>query len=444
MIRDIDSYLRQWKDQPRRYPILVRGARQVGKSYTVSQFGAEVFDSFIEVNFEFKPEFKGCFEALEPKLIVENISLLTGQEIIPGQSLLFLDEIQECPKAIMALRYFYEQMPELHVIGAGSLLEFALESQNFKMPVGRIQYFYMQPLSFGEFLDACGEGRLRSHISELRLLSTITEPVHNKLIQLLRKYFILGGMPAVIDEYIASGNIRRCGEIQQIIIQTYRDDFGKYASRVKHRYLEKIFYAVPKMVGQKFKYSHVDQNVQSRELKEALEMLEKASVVQRVFRTSGFGMPLEANASERHFKVVFCDLGLMQTICGLEAQTAMATDLTSVNKGALAEQFVAQELNAYRDYHIPPSLHYWAREYRNSSAEVDYLMTIGSRIIPLEVKAGSTGRLRSMHQFFEQYGQCLGIKICQDPFSRTKPIFSIPLYGIKALKGILATELEST
>lgn len=143
MKRDIDSYLRQWKDQHRRYPLLIRGARQVGKSYTVSQFGAEDFDSFIEINFEFKPEFKGCFEDLEPKLIVENISLLTGREIIPGHALLFLDEIQECPKAIMALRYFYEQMPELHVIGAGSLLEFALHSQNFKMPVGRIQYLYM-------------------------------------------------------------------------------------------------------------------------------------------------------------------------------------------------------------------------------------------------------------------------------------------------------------
>jgi predicted AAA+ superfamily ATPase len=267
--------------------------------------------------------------------------------------------------------------------------------------------------------------------------------VHNKLIQLLRKYFILGGMPAVIDEYIASRNIWRCGEIQQIIIQTYRDDFGKYASRVKHRYLEKVFYSVPKMVGNKFKYSHVDQNVQSRELKEALEMIEKAGVVQRVFRSSGFGVPLEANASERHFKVVFCDVGLMQTLCGLEAQTAMATDLIAVNNGALAEQFVAQELNVYRDYHVPPSLHYWARESRNSSAEVDYLITHGPHIIPLEVKAVSTGRLRSMHLFFEQYNQSLGIKISQDFFNWTKPVLSIPLYGIEAISPLLALEFDT-
>ena len=164
MKRDIEVTLETWKKEEHRYPLLVRGARQVGKSYSVLKFGENKFNNLVEVNFEQKPQYKTCFETLEPKKIIETLSILSKSDITPGKTLLFLDEIQECPTAISALRYFYEQMPELHVIGAGSLLEFVISQEDFRMPVGRIQYLYMKPLSFLEFLDAVGESRARKTI----------------------------------------------------------------------------------------------------------------------------------------------------------------------------------------------------------------------------------------------------------------------------------------
>ncbi len=364
MKRDIDNILKEWKNEVHRYPLLVRGARQVGKSYSIVNFGENEFESIVIVNFEQRPQFITCFDTLEPKRIIETLSVLSKKDIVPGKTLLFLDEIQECPNAINALRYFYEQMPELHIIGAGSLLESVISQENFRMPVGRIQYLFMKPLSFLEFLDAIGENRSRDIIEKSSWDNLPSSSIHNHLISLVKKYSIIGGMPAVVSEYASSGNLENCFRIQTIIIQTYRDDFGKYASKLKHKYLEKIFFAVPKMVGRKFKYSQVDSNLQSRDLKEAIELLEKAGVIHRIRKTSGEGLPLEANASERNFKTAFLDIGLMQNICGLGSSFLLAPDqdFIKINEGAIAEQFVAQELLAYRDYFQVPSLYYWARE----------------------------------------------------------------------------------
>ena len=265
--------------------------------------------------------------------------------------------------------------------------------------------------------------------------------IHRHLISLLKKYAVIGGMPAVVSEYISSSSLEKCSQIQTIIIQTYRDDFGKYASKVKYKYLEKIFFAVPKMVGNKFKYSHVDNNLQSRDLKEALELLEKAGVVYRIKQTSGNGLPLEANAKERHFKTVFVDIGLMQNICGLSSDLLISPDedFIKVNEGAIAEQFTAQELLAYRDVYLAPSLYYWAREARSSNAEIDYLIPCDSSVLPIEVKAGKTGTLRSMHIFLEQYSLSAGVRISQHYFNRTLPIISFPFYAIKRIPYLMKT-----
>jgi len=435
MKRDIEVTLKNWKKEKNRYPLLVRGARQVGKSYSVVKFGENEFDNVVEVNFEQKPQYKACFDTLEPKKIIETLSILSKSDIIPGKTLLFLDEIQECPNAISALRYFYEQMPGLHVIGAGSLLEFVISQEDFRMPVGRIQYLYMKPLSFLEFLDAVGENRARKTIENLTWDNLPSHPVHQHLTSLAKKYSIVGGMPAVVSEYASTANLDKCLQIQSIIIQTYRDDFGKYANKVKHKYLQKIFFAVPKMIGKKFKYSHVDSSMQSRDLKEALELLEKAGVVYRIKQTSGEGLPLEASAKERHFKTIFLDTGLMQNICGLSSEMITSADdnFIKINEGAVAEQYTAQELLAYRDYLQAPSLFYWAREARNSSAEIDYVIPCCSSALPIEVKAGKTGTLRSMHIYLEKYRLPAGIRISQLYFNNTLPIVSLPFYAIKKI-----------
>lgn len=441
MKRDIEAEFKKWRDEKRRYPLLVRGARQVGKSYCIKKFAGEYFENLVEINFEQNPKYKACFDTLNPEKIIESISIIANSDITPGKTLLFLDEIQECPNAIISLRYFYEQYFDLHVIAAGSLLEFALSQEDFQMPVGRIQYIYLKPLSFLEFLDALGEGKIRNLIEDISRDNLPANVIHEHILSFIKLYFIIGGMPAVVYEYINSGNIKRCLNIQTLIIQTYRDDFGKYASRVKYKYLQKIFYGVPKMVGRKFKYSNIDIEMQSRDLKEALTLLEKAGVVYRVKHTSGNGLPLEAQSNENMFKVVFLDIGLMQNICGLGSDIYLTSlqDFIKVNDGAIAEQFVAQELLGYQDFYTQPSLYYWVREAKNSSAEVDYVIPCCSKALPIEIKSGKTGTFRSMHLFLQKAGLSVGVKISLLPFDFTLPIISIPFYAVKKIPELIGS-----
>lgn len=435
MDRLIETRLIAWKSEERRQPLLIRGARQIGKSYTIEKFGREHFESVVTVDFDLYPDFAKVFAgALEPKEICTGLSVIADREIIPGKTLLFLDEIQQCPRAILALRYFHERLPALHVIGAGSLLEFALSSEDLRMPVGRIRYLHMFPLTFAEFLEAAGQGRALRAIEAGSTGQPVQEAIHSRLLTLLKTYLVLGGMPAVIREYLATGNMTACARIQASLVQTYRDDFGKYASKARLPDLRKLFAAVPKMVGQKFKYTAVDDTVHSRALKEALDLLEKAGVVCRVKRTSGSGLPLEAGADDRNFKVIFLDVGMMQGLCGLSGELLAADDILAVHAGAVAEQFVGQELRAHADPDITRGLYYWAREARTSNAEVDYLLSAGSKVLPLEVKAGKSGTLKTLHLFLSEYGAPLGIRVSQQNRSLEKPLLSIPLYAMHILE----------
>ena len=432
MKRDIYHYLCQWKTESNRRPLLLRGARQTGKTFVVNQFGNNEFKSYIILNFERNPEFKDIFITLSPKDIIEKITLFTGKRIETGKSLLFFDEIQECPQAIISMRYFFEEMPGLHIIGAGSLLEFTLQSENFRMPVGRIQYLYMFPLSFGEFLTAIGESELRTFVFDGAKLEKIPESLHIKLIEYVRKYFIIGGMPAVVQEYISTRNIFDCQKIQRSILDTYSDDFAKYARKSKHQYLKKVFKAVPGMVGQKFVYTQVDREIKSRDLKEALELLETAGVVSKIRQVNGVGLPLAASVNDAYFKVIFLDVGLLHAISGIYAETAMEKDLAAIFRGAVAEQFAGQELIAHQNPFTKPTLFYWGRQAKNSTAEIDYLIELDAQIIPIEIKSGSTGRMKSLHFFIDYYHSKKAVKISQAPFLAGNPIVSLPFYAMES------------
>jgi predicted AAA+ superfamily ATPase len=432
MKRDIYAELLQWKDLKNRQPLLIRGARQTGKTFIINELGKNEFKNFILINFERNPEYKEIFKTRIPAEIVERIVLFTGQKVEAGKSLLFIDEIQECPEAIVALRYFFEEMPELHIIGAGSLLEFALKSEDFRMPVGRVQYLYLYPLSFGEFLDATGETALRTYISDYAKLWNLPEGIHEKLTELVRKYYFIGGMPAVVNEYVTTGDIIKCQRIQRSIIDTYTDDFAKYSRISRHDLLRNILNSVPAMVGQKFVYSQIDKNTKSRDIKAALELLETAGILTRVRQTSGSGLPLSANVHESFFKIIFLDIGLFHAISGIYSETIRETDLTAIFKGAVAEQFAGQELVAYTSNYSRAGLYYWGRQEKNSTAEVDYLIEKYGKVIPVEIKSGPKGHLKSMHIFIEKYKSETALKISQARFESGNPIVSLPFYAIES------------
>lgn len=437
MKRDIERQLKDWKDQPNRLPLLIRGPRQVGKTYVVEQFGKEFFENVVLVNFELYPRMKQCFESLDPKEIINKLRLMDDLDIEPGKTLLFLDEIQECPKAIMSLRYFKEKMPELHVIGAGSLLEFALREEDFRMPVGRVQFVYLGPFSFGEFLGALNHNQLRGYLGKIKLMDQIDPVVHEQLLELLQKYFILGGMPAVLQEYLTAGNLKVCQNIQSGILETYRSDFGKYAKKVQHKYLQRLFESAPRLVGQGFKYVNVDPQVKSRELKQAFDLLVLAGLIHPVYATSASGLPLGFQIREQKFKIIFLDVGLAQNACGLRAEPNFNKGLLQINAGSVAEQFVGQELWAYGDAYTRQNLYFWARDKKGSMAEVDFVINVGPRILPLEVKAGKTGTLKSLQLFLKEKKAPLGIRVSENPLSYYDHVLSVPLYMVEQIPRIV-------
>lgn len=433
MKRDIESDLRRWKNQPRRMPLLLRGARQVGKTYIVEKFGKQHFEQYVLVNFEQHPEYKQCFDALDPVKIVNAITLVTGIRIAVGKTLLFLDEIQECPQAIMALRYFKEQMPDLHVIGAGSLLEFALNDEEFRMPVGRVQFLYMRPLSFGEYLDASGNSQLRDYLRSVQLGDAVEGIVHQRLITLVHEYCILGGMPAVIVEYLESKDLSRCQEIQTAILTAFRKDFGKYAGRMPHEHLQTIFAKTPGLIGQWLKYVTLDPDTASATLKNALRKLCDAGLILLVYATSGAGLPFITHMNEKKCKFLFLDVGLVKRACNLDLELLFKDNLFLINDGALAEQFVGQELLAYFSKEEANTLFSWVREEKSSSAEIDFLVACDSLIVPIEVKAGSIGSLRSLKLFLKEKKKELGVRISENPLSLQNQVLSIPFYLIEQL-----------
>ena len=431
--------LEAWAEDDRRRPLLIRGARQVGKTYAVTALGERRFADVASINLEREPRYRRCFDTLEPREILDQIGVLRGKPVEPGRTLLFIDEIQECPAAVMALRYFYEHMPELHVIGAGSLLEFALEAERMHMPVGRIQPLFMHPMSFSEFLSAIGEEPALQ--ASRTLAAGAGTAVHEHLIALLRTYLLLGGMPAVVAEYLETGSVARATRVQTAITQTFRDDFGKYARASRHHLLDRVFLHAARLAGRKFMYSKVDPDSRSRDLRAAVELLERAGVVHRVCSTSGAGLPLGAEADDRHYKLVMVDVGLMQNLSGATEQL-LDGDPMRINDGAVAEQFVGQELLAHRSPYERPELFYWHRREKNSSAEVDYLVAAGGRVVPVEVKAGKAGRLRSLGVFTEHYRPPVAVRVYGDRLRRDGDLVSVPLYGLERLQPFLAETID--
>jgi uncharacterized protein len=431
--RFVDIELANWQQKPDRKPLLLRGARQVGKSSTVRNF-ANNFAYFIEINFDEKLELGKIFEnSLNPTEICEQLSIATNTPIIEGKTLLFLDEIQVCIRAISALRYFYEKMPNLHLIAAGSLLEFALaEIPSFG--VGRIRSLFMYPISFNEFLNANGEKKLIELLEKASFQNPLLDIFHEKLKNYLKKFLIIGGMPEAVSSYIANGNLLEVQRILDDLIFSIEADFVKYKNRVPSIRIREVFNAVVQQIGQKFSYSYSNSTLNNVQIKEALELLGMAGLVHKVTHSAANGIPLGAEINPKMRKFLIFDTGILQRILGLNiGELLIEDDFKIINKGNIAELFVGLELLKNLSPYEKKDLFYWQREAKNSNAEVDYVIQKQEQILPIEVKSGTKGSMQSLYLFLKEKEIQVGVRLSLENFSAIEKVEIMPIYAIKNL-----------
>ena len=408
MIRNAVYALKSWYSRKQRKPLLIRGARQVGKTTLVRMFCEVEHIQLVEINCEKPWGFMHLVEKLDPGKVIQAIEFEFNITINPTNSLFFFDEVQNTPSILKLLRYFYEDFPEYKVITTGSLLEFVLDEPQFSIPVGRLELMYLSPFSFEEFLRATREQSALDIIEVFQLGDDIDQHIHLKLTQLLRRYVAIGGMPEVIDAYIQNLSMVELERIKNSIIDTFKLDFHKYKKNTNPKLLSIIFDSLPTQIGAKIKYTNIDKTYKSNDIGKALHQLCLAKVITKAFNTGCNGVPLGAEKKERFFKCFMLDIGLIHTQLKLNPFEINETDeLNYINKGALSEQLIAQELLTQSECFIKPELYYWAREKKAASSEVDFVIANNKRqIIPVEVKAGSTGSMRSLQIMIIEKSLC--------------------------------------
>lgn len=415
MRRDHTQFLINWLKLSTRKPLVISGARQVGKTWLIRNLALLEKKKLIELNFEKQPNLVSLFSSNDVKEILINISASIGNKIEPSQSILFLDEIQVAAHLLEKLRWFAEDMPELAVVAAGSLLDFALTKHEFSMPVGRIGYMYLEPLSFEEFLEAIGQQELRVYLQNYDWHIQIPEAIHTQLMLNIKEYLVVGGMPAAVSSWAVEKSLEIVNQIHFDLLSTYRDDFAKYSGRLTIQRLEDVMSSIPRQLGKKFVYKNVNSEVSIHPLKQALELLTKARLCHRIMATSANGLPLDAEVEEKFMKVIMLDCGLCGAALGMSLhQLRSISEISMINSGGMAEQLVGQLLRTLTPAYIPPAIYYWQREKKGAEAEVDYIIQHESQVMPIEVKAGTTGNLRSLHQFMKEKKKKLAIRINSD------------------------------
>ena len=433
MRRNIFDHLLQWKADAGRKVLLLRGARQVGKTFVVRELGA-TFPAFIEVNFEKDVDVARFFnQNLDPFRICDELSAYYGKPIRENETLLFFDEIQACPKAIQALRFFYEDRPALHVVAAGSLLEFAL-SELPSFGVGRIRSMFMYPMSFNEFLLAHQMDQYVDLINQASPDNPMNPVFHERLTDYLRKFQLTGGMPEVVRQVVENKSLLDGLNVLGDLSLSIRDDFSKYRKRVPESRISEVFASIVEQAGAKFVYSNVVAKASLPQVKETLDLLIRAGLAFPVYHTSANGFPLGAQLNPKIFKVLLYDTGIFQHILGLNIREYLVVEeMDMVNKGALAEIYAGLELIKASSFAEKPQLFYWHRQERGSNAEVDYVIRQGAEIVPVEIKSGYSGKMQSMRLFLKEKNLNRGIRCSLENFRRDGNIELIPLYAVSTL-----------
>lgn len=430
MRRSIETRLLEWRSSARRKPLILRGARQVGKTWLVENTLGKESANLVKIDLEKRRDLHVHFEGdLEPTKILNRLELTTGR-ITPGKTLLFLDEIQACPRALMSLRYFFEELPSLHVIAAGSLLEFALAEISF--PVGRVQYMQVHPMTFYEFLLATRSEPMAE--ASLKHPRFVDAQVQETVMAELRNYFFVGGMPECVKIWRDSGSMVETFEVQTEILESYRDAFSKYVPRADSSSLDAVLRNVARSIGDQLKYTRLDDGRTGQTNRRGFEILLDSGVLHKVPSCNPSGLPLGASANQKKFKAVVLDIGLMQRLCQMPVELELEQkDLLAMYQGRLAEQFVGQELLA----HHGRDLFYWSREARGSNADVDFLVVREGEVFPLEVKSGRGGSLRSLHLMLEKYPSCPRGLVFHHGLYRERPeqkLEFLPLYAVAGLR----------
>lgn len=408
MQRDFIQNLIEWKDSKRRKPLILTGVRQCGKTYLLKEFGSEYFDNFCYINFESAGKYSAIFEYdYDVKRILREIELAENVKITAGKTLLIFDEIQKCPKAITSLKYFCENLQELHLVCAGSLLGVAIKKENISFPVGKVNRMQLYPMSFKEYLQAVGEGKYIELFNDWNINREIPELYTVPLERHLKNYYIVGGMPEAVKEFAESGDYAEVAKIQDEILSDYSDDFSKHAPISEIEKIRMIWDSIPKQLAKennKFVFSHVKEGKRAHELEAALQWLKNSGLVHLVELVQNAELPLSSNADSTYFKVYMADSGLLCRRLGLSYKNILEENTAlSTFKGAITENYVLQELIVQNK--VP---YFWRS---GNTAELDFLFEEDGNVIPVEVKAATNTQAKSFKQFCKKYQSKTGFKL---------------------------------
>lgn len=429
MYREITEELIKWKDDNRRKPLLLTGVRQCGKTYVLKEFGDKYFEDTCYINFESNSTYVSIFDFdFDVNRIINELEFVHKVKIIPGKTLLIFDEIQECPKAITSLKYFCENMRELHLVCAGSLLGVALKQENISFPVGKVNRMQMYPMSFKEFVIAMGEERFINLFEKWDVNRVIPEGYSRPMEQLLMTYMAVGGMPEVVRNYVDNKDYNVVTEIQDEILSDYADDFSKHAPISEIEKLRMIWESIPKQLAKennKFVFSHVKEGKRAHELEASLGWLKNAGLIHVLELVQNAEMPLSINADATYFKVYMSDIGLLSRRLRISMDDYVSeNDTLKTSKGAITENYVMNELLYQRK--VP---YYWKS---GNTAELDFIYEKDGNIVPVEVKAATNTQAKSYKQFSKKYTPKVGFKtslknIASNMVNETNTI-SLPLY----------------
>jgi len=426
MRRKIFNELVSWKSKSERMPLIVNGARQVGKTYTLQEFGEREFDNYIIVNLEINKTFAEKFEeTLDPAAIIRYIESVHSQRIIPGKTLVILDEIQACERALTSLKYFCEQAPEYHIIAAGSLLGVALNRQKYSFPVGKVDEMTLFPMDFEEFLWALGRENFAELIRE-HFKTNEQLDVHSMAIDFYNQYLIVGGMPATVMEFIKTNSFVAVADIQNRILNEYIADMAKYSDPATSIKIRACYESIPAQLAKenhKFQFSVVQKGGSATIFGESIEWLKYAGIVLKCQKTTQGTMPIKVYIDLSDFKLYMSDVGMLAMQSGIVTQAILSPlEIEIPFMGAIAENYVAQAFSA----NLIPLL-YWKND---NTAELDFVIQKGLDIIPVEVKAGKRTRSKSMNLFMTKYKCSYGIRISKKNFGFENRIKSVPLYAV--------------